>query len=59
MFAFIQKYLRLLKPKKPPPVGAAESAALEKDAGIRVTRIRLPSGSEVVLIHKDDDNEPL
>ncbi|UTF59545.1 hypothetical protein [Gilvimarinus sp. DA14] len=59
MFAFIQKYLRLLKPKKPPPIGAGELEALQKDAGVRVTRIRLPSGREVVLVHRDENNDSL
>ncbi|MDO3380874.1 hypothetical protein [Gilvimarinus algae] len=56
MFSFIKKYLRRHRPRKPDVVypNDEHDVALQKDAGIRVTRIRLPSGRELVVIHRDD-----
>lgn len=55
MFTF-KKLRAWLSRRKPPPQSAPEIIpAVERDMGIKISRIRLPSGGEIVLVEKVHD----
>lgn len=51
----IIKFIRawLARRRRPPPIQEQDlDAAAQRDIGVSVTRIRLPSGAEVVVVKK-------
>lgn len=55
MFSFIRKIKKFRRKKQTNADGL--SPCLQKDAGVRVTRIRLPSGEELVITHREGDDD--
>ncbi len=51
---FLKRVFKLLARKKPPSPshGLNLSPALQRDIGVSITRVRLPSGAEVVVVSK-------
>lgn len=56
MFIFnkLQEYVRRLR-RRPKPNELPADKAAQRDLGVRVVRIRLPSGYEVVILEVEDD----
>jgi len=50
----LQEYVRRLR-RRSKPDELPEDQVAQRDLGIRVMRIRLPSGYEVVIIETDED----
>ncbi|MCP8900786.1 hypothetical protein [Gilvimarinus xylanilyticus] len=59
MLAIIKKIKRALKRRKRRRELAELPERLQHDTGVRVTRIRLPSGAEIVCVDRDETDESL
>jgi len=56
----LKRFRNWLLRKKPPPklMNPDVSPAMARDVGVTITRIRLPSGGEIVIVERMNDDEP-
>jgi hypothetical protein len=55
---FHRIYSWLFRKKHPPELGdAASRPAIARDLGVKVTRVQMPSGGEIVVVEKVRDEE--